>query len=692
MQSRSWWSLSPSSNWISPKDEEESGVWQLKKSKDPLSARSLTHWCDYGKEDALQLCGNTDELLAEHKKLNGRVVRTRFPPEPNGYLHIGHAKSMNMNFKLAFEKLGGVEKRETVFRYDDTNPAKESEEFIDSLRKDVEWMGWKPVCVTHTSEYFDTLHEMARELVEVGKAYVCEQTGAEIEACRAVAKARASLRAVADPSPELLKEARLDEPNAHESPFRNRPVEESREMFEKMRLGYYPEGAVTLRLKMDTDSANFNMFDQVAYRIKYVPHPHIGDGWCIYPTYDYTHCIIDSLEHVDYSICTLEFETRRESYYWVLDALDIYRPRVFEMSRLNITYTVLSKRKLTKLVEGKRVRGWNDPRMPTISGLRRRGYSPSALNAFCDDVGVTRNENLIEYSRLQHFARLDLEPRALRRMAVKQPLKITIANFDDEKIFEGLNETKLTLSKVVYIDSKDFRLEDSPDFYGLAPDKIVRLRHAVNIRCDKVDQEEGGASSLVCTIVDDSLDPKGKLHWVSEADAVQCEIRDYEHLFTVPKIDDDTWESQINPDSELVYSAALVHKIILDDKDEEPVQFERLGFYVKDCCDYSREGPLVFNRTVELRASAPESKKKNEAQSGATASRKQEQAAQLAKLEAMKNIDPKDMFKTPAFSKFDEDGVPTHDAAGEPLSKSSIKKMKKDWAKQKKLFDRNNKK
>lgn len=701
MLSRAWWQKSPSSEWVCDRgeDEEESGVWTLSKAKDPLCARTLSHWPDFGIEDTVQLCGNSHALLAEHKRLNtGGVVRTRFPPEPNGYLHIGHAKSMNMNFKLAFEKLesgGGVhvKTRQTVFRYDDTNPAKESKEFVASLRKDVEWMGWTPFKVTHTSDYFDALYEMALELIMSGKAYVCEQTSAEIEACRVVAKARASMRKLREAGVEatelLIAQAKVDEPKAHESPYRDRSVAESLSMFQGMRRGVYPEGAVTLRLKMDSEASNFNMFDQVAYRVKHCPHPHVGDKWCIYPTYDYTHCIIDSLEHVDYSICTLEFETRRESYYWVLDALEIYRPRVFEMSRLNLTYTVLSKRKLTKLVQAGIVRGWNDPRMPTISGLRRRGYSPAAINAFCDDVGVTRNENLIEYSRLQHFARLDLEPRARRRMAVKQPLKLTITDFSSElssRSFAAATDPELTLalSPTLYIDSNDFRDTDSADFFGLAPDKIVRLRHAINIRCDRVHYDDDKRPCLLeCSVVADSLEPKGKLHWLSEADAVPCELRDYDHLFTVPKIDDDIWESQIDTaNSEVVYSDALVHRHVLSDHDHEPIQFERLGFYIMDQ-DSTAERP-VFNRTVDLRASAPNAKK-------AGVSRKQEQAEQLAKKEAAKHIHPHDMFKDApeAYSQFDDDGVPTHDKDGKPLSKNAIKKLKKDWAKHKKLYDAN---
>ena len=295
---------------------------------------------------------NTPELLEAHAKFTNGKVRTRFPPEPNGYLHIGHAKSMNMNFELAFEKLGiPVESRQTVFRYDDTNPEAESTEYIQSLREDVDWLGWKPNPVTFTSDYFDILYEYAVELIKRDKAFVCHQSKAEIEACREITKSK-----ISDPNFE----------GNPESPWRNRPIEESLKEFDNMRKGKYAASEATLRMKMDMMSPNPNMWDQVAYRVKYISHPHAGDKWCIYPTYDYTHCIIDSIEHIDYSICTLEFETRRESYFWVLEALDLYRPKVYEMSRLNISYTVLSKRKLLKLVNNGYMRGWDDPRMPTI--------------------------------------------------------------------------------------------------------------------------------------------------------------------------------------------------------------------------------------------------------------------------------------------------------------------------------------
>jgi glutaminyl-tRNA synthetase len=328
---------------------------------------------------------NTPELIAEHRAVTGGVVRTRFPPEPNGYLHIGHAKSMSLNFEMAFTYLG-ADKGETTFRYDDTNPDAESKEYIDNQAENVAWMGWRPVRVTHSSDYFDHLFAFAVRLITMGKAYVCHQTKEEMEASREIARARDGVR-----SPD--------------SPWRNRPVEESLREFDAMRAGKYEEGKATLRLKIDMTSPNPTLWDPVAYRIKYTPHPHVGDKWCIYPSYDYSHSLIDSLEHIDYSLCTLEFEVRRDLYYWTLEQLNIWRPHVWEFARLNITHVQLSKRKILKLVTDKAVRGWDDPRIPTINGLRRRGYTPEAINNFCRDIGVTRHDNTVEHQKLEYHVR-----------------------------------------------------------------------------------------------------------------------------------------------------------------------------------------------------------------------------------------------------------------------------------------------
>ena len=365
---------------------------------------------------------------------------------------------MNMNFSLAFEKLGvPPENRQTFFRYDDTNPEAESQEYIDSLREDVHWLGWRPNPTTFTSDYFQELYDLAIELIKRGKAYVCHQTKVDIEACREIARGK-----ISDPN----------FPGNPNSPWRDRSIEENLVEFNNMRLGKYEASKATLRMKMDMTSPNPNMWDQVAYRIKYMPHPHAGDKWVIYPTYDYTHCIIDSIEHIDYSICTLEFESRRESYYWVLEALDLYRPKVYEMSRLNITNTVLSKRKLLKLVVSGFMHGWNDPRMPTIKGLRRRGYTPAILNAFCNDIGVTRNENVVEYERLAAIARNQLHETAPRVMAVIRPLRVQITGLaevipnplltvPDFPFDPARGSHELAIEPVIFIDETDFRLVDS---------------------------------------------------------------------------------------------------------------------------------------------------------------------------------------------------------------------------------------
>jgi len=628
---------------------------------------------------------NSEKLIAEHAAINGTVVRTRFPPEPNGYLHVGHAKSMNMNFDLAFEKLGvAPENRETIFRYDDTNPEAESNEYIESLREDVAWLGWKPIRTTHTSDYFHKLYELALELIRRDKAYVCHQSKADIEASREISRAKS-----ADPNA----------PGDPNSPWRNRPIEESLREFENMRKGKYAANEATLRMKMDMLSPNPNMWDQVAYRIKYVPHPHAGDEWCVYPTYDYTHCIIDSLEHIDYSICTLEFETRRESYFWVLEALDLYRPKVYEMSRLNVSYTVLSKRKLLKLVMNGFMRGWDDPRMPTIKGLRRRGYTPAILNAFCKDIGATRNANVVQYERLNAFARNGLHESSPRVMAVLQPIKMEISGRDlsgseaDISIphypFDpSRGSHTVRIENVVYIDKQDFRAEDSDDYFGLAPGKIVGLKYAFRVRCESFETDAAGEVVLlrVVALPDSELPedkPKGSIQWVPASTAVPVEARIYNPLFTVEEPTDLGWEAELNAESEIVNTQALVDPSLLtwNPKAEDHFQFERLGFFVVD--RDSTDKKLVLNMTVNLKDSKPK-------EAGMpNRSRKEEQAKALADKLARMSIAPEEMFKsqTDLYSAFDAEGIPTHDAAGEKISKSGYKKLRKDWEKQKKLFE-----
>eukprot|EP01038_Epipyxis_sp_PR26KG_P011521 gene11521-15434_t len=640
---------------------------------------------------------NSQKLLDEHIAYNKGKVRTRFPPEPNGYLHVGHAKSMNMNFELAFEKLGvDPENRETIFRYDDTNPEAESTEYIQSLREDVDWLGWNPVRVTYTSDYFQILYELAIKLIKNDKAYVCHQSKADIEVSREIARKK-----IGDSNFE-------GNPN---SPWRNRPIEESLREFENMKKGKYSANEATLRLKMDMLSPNPNMWDQVAYRIKYIPHPHAGDNWCIYPTYDYTHCIIDSIEHIDYSICTLEFETRRESYFWVLEALDLYRPKVYEMSRLNVSYTVLSKRKLLKLVNSGFMRGWDDPRMPTIKGLRRRGYTPQILNEFCRDIGATRNANVVQYERLDAIARTVLSASSPRVMAVLDPLKLIISNRlsllngkkEDIIISDyHLNESKgshiVSIEEVVFIDRSDFRMEDSEDYYGLAPNKAVGLKYAFRVRCVKVETDiiTGEPLVLFCEALPDEDETKVKtsIQWVPLSTSVPLEVRLYNPLFLTEEPTDDGWEAELNPESEIVKMNAICDSSILKWKEistTNHIQLERIGYFVFDMPtsisfannNIKNDDKIVLNLTVMMRDSKPTVTNNT---SGASRSRKEEQA----KMARMK-IPPEEFFKNQLdlYSQFDENGIPTHDHAGEKLSKNALKKVKKEWDTQKKLFESN---
>jgi len=489
---------------------------------------------------------------------------------------------------------------------------------------------------------------------------------------------------------EGVDPATLPSPN---SPWRDRSVEENLKLFDDMRRGKYAENEATLRMKMDMTSPNPNMWDQVAYRIKYIPHPHAGDKWCIYPTYDYTHCIIDSLEHIDYSICTLEFETRRESYYWVLEMLDLYRPNVYEFARLNITYTQLSKRKLLKMVKNHIVRGWDDPRMPTIKGLRRRGYTPDVLNAFCRDIGVTRNDNTIQYEKLQSWARQILHDVAVRAMAVLEPVKVVITNLTEPIELDVPNfpfapergSHKVTITPTVYINSSDFKTEKSDDYFGLTPDGDVLLKYAFPVHCNEIQYDENGQLTTIFVTADfaKSFKPKGTIQWVPEG-SLECEVRLYDNLFINEKISDN-WEEEINPNSEIVIRNAKVDSSVSGARPETPFQFERVGFFVVD--KDSTEDKLVFNLTVNLKE-APS--KKSQSENDAEKNRKEEQARQKALKEAKSTIDPSQMYlsQTDLYSQFDDEGIPTHDAQGNPLSKNAIKKLKKDQEKQKKLYEK----
>ncbi|KAF1323224.1 Glutamine-trna ligase, partial [Globisporangium splendens] len=653
---------------------------------------------------ALSLAENTPEMLAEHARVTQGKVRTRFPPEPNGYLHVGHAKSMHMNFYEAFEKLGvPVDARETYFRYDDTNPEAESDEYIQAIADTIKWLGYSPSKVTYSSEYFPELYALAIKLIKKGKAYVCHQSKPEIEASRIVLQQFHS-------TPGPKKESDL--PEAAKSPFRSRSVEENLVEFEKMRVGLYGEGEASLRMKMDLASPNPNMWDHVAYRIKFVPHPHIGDKWCIYPTYDYTHCIVDALEHIDYSICTLEFETRRESYYWLLDELDLYKPKVYEFARLSMTYTVLSKRKLLKLVTSKMVRGWDDPRMGTLNGLKRRGFTPEIIKQFCKEIGVTRVQSTIQIERFYSVARGILGDQSKRVLAVLDPVEVVIENFEGAPSKDALTFKvpdypqdverdggnafhHITLSKSIYLDRSDVRVADSKDFYGLAMNKQVRLKYAYNFTCTKMDTDADGKVTKVYGVVDFSTDvkpPKGILSWVP-ATSPSLEVRVYSHLFKVPELPAVAdWESFVDSQhSEVVYKNARMdpESYAKNLKDGEAVQFERLGYFVTDKDSTSKR--KVLNQIIPLReaSSLAQSDDKAKVDGAVSNSRKDAQAAQLAlKLEKMKTS-PLEMFKSQVdlYSQFDAEGLPTHDAAGVPLTKSQVKKLKKDQDKQKKLHE-----
>lgn len=578
-------------------------------------------------------------------------------------------------------------------------------------------MGWKPVKITFSSDYFDTLHEYAIRLIKSGKAYVCHQTKEEIEKSREIIRNN-----FANP------DAPPGNPN---SPWRDSSVEENLQKFDDMRKGKYAANAATLRLKMDMTSPNPNMWDSVAYRIKYMPHPHAGDKWCIYPTYDYTHCLVDSIEHIDYSICTLEFETRRESYFWLLEALDLYRPKVYEMSRLNITYTMLSKRKLLKLVMNGFMEGWSDPRMPTLKGLRRRGYSPAILNSFCRDIGVTRNFNHVQYERLAQHARSILHESSPRVMAVLNPLKIhltwpagcetavtssSVIKVPDFPFDVERGDHEVPMESSIFIDASDFRMEDSLDYFGLAPGKVVNLKYAFRIRCTDVETGSDGAPiALRCDVVSDSSTAsedkaKTSIQWVPASSAVPVEVRMYNHLFVVEEPTDAGWEAELNQDSRIVVHTALVDPSIKKHNTSPEVhfQFERIGFFVVDndnlepkrgaaaelaAAGCGGHGKLVFNLTVNLKDSKPKSEAANGSSGAVDAnkSRKEAQDKALAEKEARKNLSPVDMFKseTSLYSAFDTDGLPTHDAEGKEISKNALKKLRKDWEKQKRLYESN---
>jgi glutaminyl-tRNA synthetase len=524
-------------------------------------------------------------------------VHTRFPPEPNGYLHIGHAKSICLNFGLAAE-FGGL----CNLRFDDTNPSKEGLEYVESIREDVRWLGfdWGDR-EYYASDYFDRLYEYARQLIKAGKAYVCDLTAEQIREYRGT----------------------LTEPGRN-SPFRDRAPDENLDLFQRMRLGEFPDGARTLRAKIDMASPNINMRDPVLYRVLHATHHRTGDLWCIYPTYDFAHGQSDSIEGITHSICTLEFEDHRPLYDWFLDQLGIHHPQQIEFARLNLTYMVLSKRKLLQLVQQKHVTGWDDPRMPTIAGIRRRGYTPEAIRVFCERIGVAKRNSTVDIAMLEHALREDLNRRAPRVMAVLRPIKVVIENYPEDRVEEveavnnpedpGMGRRRVAFSRTLYIEQDDFREEPPKGFFRLSLGREVRLRYAYIIKCVGVvrDPETGEITELRC-----SYDPETKsgssqsnrkvkatIHWVSAAHALTAEVRLYGHLFikedpeeVAPGAD---WLANINPKSLERLSGCRVEPFLAGAKPGERFQFERLGYFCLDNQD-SSPGSLVFNRAVTLR-------------------------------------------------------------------------------------------
>ena len=525
-------------------------------------------------------------------------IRTRFPPEPNGYLHLGHAKSICLNFGLAAE-YGGL----CNLRFDDTNPTKEEAEYVESIQRDVKWLGfdWEERCY-YASDYFGQLYEWAEQLVRDGKAYVDYLSVDEIRDYRGP----------------------WNEPG-RESPFRSRTVEENLDLFRRMRAGEFPDGTRVLRAKIDMSSGNINLRDPVMYRILHASHHRTGDAWCIYPMYDWAHGESDSIERITHSICTLEFEDHRPLYDWFVAALGIYPPRQIEFARLNVTHTVLSKRKLLRLVQEGVVSGWDDPRMPTLAGIRRRGYPPAALRDFCERIGVTKQESVVEFALLEHCVREELNRTAPRRMAVLDPLRLVLTDWPADRVetLEAVNNPEdpgagtrsVRMTRELWIERADFLEEPPKKFHRLAPGREVRLRWGYIVRCDEVVKDAAGAVvELRCSHdpatkgggTPDGRKVQGTIHWVSAADAVDAEVRLYDHLFANPDPDDVAegidWISTVNPGSLEVIAHAKVEPALAAAAPGESVQFERVGYFTADALDHRAARP-VFNRTATLRDS-----------------------------------------------------------------------------------------
>ncbi|MGQ9570006.1 MAG: glutamine--tRNA ligase/YqeY domain fusion protein [Thermodesulfovibrionales bacterium] len=535
------------------------------------------------------------EIIREDLRNNkyGERVHTRFPPEPNGYLHIGHAKSICLNFSVA-EEFGGL----CNLRFDDTNPTKEEAEYVESIKEDVRWLGfdWNGR-EFFTSDYFEQMYQYAVQLIKDGKAYVCDLSADEIREYRGTLTT-----------------------SGKDSPYRNRSVEENLDLFERMRAGEFKEGSRTLRAKIDMSSGNINMRDPVIYRILHTEHHRTGNKWCIYPMYDFAHCISDSIERITHSICTLEFEDHRPLYDWFLDQLNLYHPRQIEFARLNISHTVLSKRKLAELVEGGYVKGWDDSRMPTIAGLRRRGYTPESIRNFSERIGIAKRESIVDVALLEHCLREDLNKRAPRVMAVLRPLRVVLENYPEDMVEEieainnpedpSMGTRKVPFSRNLYIEHEDF-LEHPPEkFFRLAPGREVRLRYAYFIKCVGVvkDKETGEIVELRCTYdpstkggdAPDGRKVKATLHWVSASHSIEAEVRLYENLFTVSNPSEyEDFKAFINPNSLVVLKSCRVEPSLANAIVGDRFQFERLGYFCVD--PDSQNGKLVFNRTVSLK-------------------------------------------------------------------------------------------
>ena len=538
------------------------------------------------------------DIIIEDLKTNkyGGRVQTRFPPEPNGYLHIGHAKSININFGLATEFNGKCN-----LRFDDTNPEKEETEYVESIIEDVHWLGGDfEDRVFYASDYFGQLYEWAVQLIKAGKAYVCDLSADEVRKQRGT----------------------LTEPG-QESPYRNRSVEENVDLFERMKAGEFPDGTRTLRAKIDMASPNLNMRDPIMYRILHAEHHRTGNTWCIYPMYDFAHGQSDSIEHVTHSICTLEFEDHRPLYDWYCDQLGIYHPQQIEFDRLNVTYTLLSKRKLLQLVQNGKVSGWDDPRMPTISGMRRRGYTPEAIRSFCRNIGVSKTNGTTELSLLEYHVRDDLNRRAMRVMGVLKPLRVVIDNYPEGLVEEmeavnnpedaSMGTRKVPFSRVLYIEQDDFREVPPKQYYRLSPGKEVRLRYAYFVTCTGVvkDEKTGEVIEIHCTYdpatrggnAPDGRKVKSTIHWVSAEHAIDAEVRLYENLFSKEDPNEveegQDFTSNLNPHSLEVVPDAKLEPSVRGAAAGSGYQFERLGYFCVDR-DTTAEKP-VFNRTVALR-------------------------------------------------------------------------------------------